>query len=135
MLLRCSLNWEKYKNSLILVRLLFFKRTRTQKLNQKKFYWLSAFWYFWHFLHVIKFFLKKTFSCHSCQNLWSFRLMSASYITQSQFSKVKKNSGITNVCASRVLHDLKWSRSDHDLDHFLVPNDRIVAHIFYKGNW
>ena len=33
----------------------------------------------------------------------------------------------------RETDDLKWSGSDHDLDHYLARKDRIVAHIFEKG--
>ena len=33
----------------------------------------------------------------------------------------------------RETDDLKWSGSDHDLDHYLARKDRIVAHIFENG--
>ena len=33
----------------------------------------------------------------------------------------------------RETDDLKWSGSDHDLDHYLAGKDRIVAHIFENG--
>ena len=33
----------------------------------------------------------------------------------------------------RETNDLKWSGSDHDLDHYLARKDRIVAHIFENG--
>ena len=34
---------------------------------------------------------------------------------------------------TRETDDLKWSGSDHDLDHYLAGKDRIVAHIFENG--
>ena len=33
----------------------------------------------------------------------------------------------------RETDDLKWSGSDHGLDHYLARKDRIVAHIFENG--
>ena len=37
------------------------------------------------------------------------------------------------ILHSRETDDLKWSGSDHDLDHYLARKDRIVAHIFENG--
>ena len=40
---------------------------------------------------------------------------------------------LMTVVVFRETDDLKWSGSDHDLDHYLARKDRIMAHIFEKG--